>query len=137
MELRVFRSGDFSRGIIVQWISQIALFGTMFLVPLFLQQAKEYSAFDTGLIMLPQAIAAGLFMPIGGKLYDKIGARPLVLLGMLLVTAAAFILSTIDASSGLVMIMFPLALLGAGMGLSMMPLNTHLMQSAREISSAV
>ena len=60
----------------------------------------------------------GLFMPIGGKLYDKIGARPLVLLGMLLVTAAAFILSTIDASSGLVMIMFPLALLGAGMGLS-------------------
>ena len=56
----------------------------MFLVPLFLQQAKEYSAFDTGLIMLPQAIAAGLFMPIGGKLYNIIGARPLVLLGMLL-----------------------------------------------------
>jgi EmrB/QacA subfamily drug resistance transporter len=138
LELRVFRSGDFSRGIIVQWISQIALFGTMFLVPLFLQQAKEYSAFDTGLIMLPQAIAAGLFMPIGGKLYDKIGARPLVLLGMLLVTAAAFILSTIDASSGLVMIMFPLALLGAGMGLSMMPLNTHLMQSApRDLVSRV
>ncbi|BBH18724.1 MFS transporter [Paenibacillus baekrokdamisoli] len=138
LELRVFRSGGFTRGIIVQWISQIALFGTMFLVPLFLQQAKGYSAFDTGLIMLPQAIAAGVFMPIGGKLYDKIGARPLVLIGMLLVTAAAFILSTVDANSGLSTIMIPLALLGAGMGLSMMPLNTHLMQAApRDLVSRV
>ncbi|RAP77455.1 DHA2 family efflux MFS transporter permease subunit [Paenibacillus montanisoli] len=138
LELRVFRSADFSKGIVVQWISQIALFGTMFLVPLFLQQAQHYSAFDTGLIMLPQAIAAGVFMPIGGKLYDKIGARPLVLIGMLLVTLAAFILSNVDADSGLMMIMGPLALLGAGMGLSMMPLNTHLMQSApRDLVSRV
>ncbi|SFS52415.1 DHA2 family efflux MFS transporter permease subunit [Paenibacillus sp. BC26] len=138
LELRVFRSMDFTKGIVVQWISQIALFGTMFLVPLFLQQAQHYTAFDTGLIMLPQAIAAGLFMPIGGMLYDKIGARPLVFVGMLIVTIAAYILSHVDASSGKMMIMGPLALLGAGMGMSMMPLNTHLMQSApRDLVSRV
>ncbi|SEN74220.1 DHA2 family efflux MFS transporter permease subunit [Paenibacillus sp. OV219] len=138
LELRVFRSSDFSRGIVVQWISQIALFGTMFLVPMLLQQALGYSAFKTGLIMLPQAIAAGLFMPIGGKLFDKVGARPLVFTGMLLVTVASFILSRVDEASGLMMIMGPLSLLGAGMGLSMMPLNTHLMQSApRDLVSRV
>ncbi|MFC4810854.1 DHA2 family efflux MFS transporter permease subunit [Paenibacillus sp. GCM10023250] len=138
LELRVFRSSDFSRGIIVQWISQIALFGTMFLVPVFLQNAHGKGALDTGLIMLPQAIAAGVFMPIGGKLFDKIGARPLVFVGMLLVTVAAFILSRVDAESSMMMIMGPLALLGAGMGLSMMPLNTHLMQSApRELVGRV
>ncbi|MDF2815974.1 MAG: family efflux transporter permease subunit [Paenibacillus sp.] len=130
LELRVFRSSDFTRGIIVQWISQIALFGTMFLIPLFLQQAKGYSAFDTGLIMLPQALAAGLFMPIGGKLYDRLGARPLVVTGMAIVTCAAFILTRINADDGIMMIIIPLALLGAGMGISMMPLNTHLIQSA-------
>lgn len=130
LELRVFKSMDFSKGIVVQWISQVALFGTMFLVPLFLQDAKGYTAFDTGLIMLPQALAAGLFMPISGILYDKIGARPLVLTGMGLVTVASFILSQVNAESGLWMIIVPLSLLGAGMGLSMMPLNTHLMQSA-------
>lgn len=130
LELRVFRSRDFTRGIIVQWIAQIALFGTLFMIPLFLQQAKGYTAFDTGLIMLPQAISAAVFMPIGGKLYDRLGARPLVVIGMLIVTSAAYIMSGVEAEDGVIMMMIPLALLGAGMGISMMPLNTHLIQSA-------
>lgn len=130
LELRVFRSGNFTRGIIVQWVSQFALFGSFFLVPLFLQQAHGYSAFKTGLIMLPQAIASGLFMPIGGRLSDRFGARPMVLSGMVLVVAAALLLSNMSANDGDIMVMLPLALLGAGMGLFMMPLNTHLIQSA-------
>ncbi|KIL37534.1 MFS transporter [Cohnella kolymensis] len=130
LELRVFGSGSFTKGIIVQWVSQIGLFGTMFMVPLFLQQAKGYSAFETGLIMLPQAVLSGLFMPIGGKLSDRFGARPLVLAGMLIATVSAYMLSNISASDGILSVMLPLAMLGAGMGLFMMPLNTHLMQSA-------
>lgn len=130
IELRVFRAGSFSRGIIVQWVSQIAMFGTMFLVPLYLQGAMGYSPLKTGLIMLPQAIASGVFMPIGGKLSDKIGARPLVLVGMALTAASALLLSNISADDGIIMVVIPLAMLGAGMGLFMMPLNTHLIQSA-------
>lgn len=130
LELRVFRSGNFTKGIIVQWISQIAMFGTMFLVPLYLQQAHGYSPLKTGLIMLPQALASGLFMPIGGKLSDRFGARPLVLAGMALTTISAFLLSNISGDSGVGTVILPLALLGAGMGLFMMPLNNHLIQSA-------
>ncbi|WP_261304283.1 MDR family MFS transporter [Paenibacillus andongensis] len=130
LELRVFRSGNFTKGIIVQWISQIAMFGTMFLVPLYLQQAHGYSPLKTGLIMLPQALASGLFMPIGGKLSDRFGARPLVLAGMALTTISALLLSNISADSGIGTVILPLALLGAGMGLFMMPLNNHLIQSA-------
>ncbi len=130
LELRVFRSGNFTKGILVQWVSQIALFGTLFLVPLFLQQAKGYSPMEAGLMMLPQALASGLFMPIGGKLSDRFGARPLVLVGMTITTVAAFLLSNISADDGKLAIMLPLGLLGAGMGLFMMPLNTHLIQSA-------
>jgi len=130
LELRVFRSGNFTKGIIVQWVSQIALFGTLFLVPLFLQQAKGYSPMEAGLMMLPQAIASGLFMPIGGKLSDRFGARPLVMIGMTITTVAAFLLSNISADDGKLAIMLPLGLLGAGMGMFMMPLNTHLIQSA-------
>ncbi|MFC4303261.1 DHA2 family efflux MFS transporter permease subunit [Cohnella boryungensis] len=130
LELRVFRSGNFTKGIIVQWVSQIAMFGTMFLVPLFLQQAKGYSPMESGLMMLPQALASGLFMPIGGKLSDRFGARPLVMVGMVITTVAAFLLSNISADDGKLAIMLPLGLLGAGMGLFMMPLNTHLIQSA-------
>ncbi|WP_141432239.1 DHA2 family efflux MFS transporter permease subunit [Bacillus sp. 03113] len=130
LELRVFRSADFTRGIIVQWITQIALFGTMFLVPLFLQQGKGFSAFDSGLAVLPQAIAAAVFMPIGGRLFDRFGARPVVIAGLISVTSAAFLLSGISAEDGARALILPLALLGAGMGLSMMPLNTHIIQAA-------
>ncbi|WP_169083012.1 DHA2 family efflux MFS transporter permease subunit [Paenibacillus sp. PL91] len=138
LELRVFKSGHFTRGIVLQWIVQIALFGTLFLIPIFLQIAKGYSAFDTGLILLPQAIAAGIFMPIGGKLFDRFGARPIVIAGLSLVTIAGFILSQISVDTTLLTLMIPLAMLGAGMGLSMMPLNTHIMQSApRELVSRV
>ncbi|WP_028610957.1 MDR family MFS transporter [Paenibacillus harenae] len=138
LELRVFKSSDFTRGILLQWILQIALFGTLFLAPVFLQIAKGYSAFDTGLILLPQAIAAGIFMPISGKLFDRFGARPVVIAGLVIVTIAAFMLSGISAGTSLPMLMIPLALLGAGMGLSMMPLNTHIMQSApKELVSRV
>ncbi|MBB6731756.1 DHA2 family efflux MFS transporter permease subunit [Cohnella zeiphila] len=130
LELRVFRSGNFTRGIVVQWVSQFALFGSFFLVPVFLQSAKGYTAFDTGLIMLPQAIASGVFMPIGGRLSDRFGARPLVLAGMIFVIGATALLANLDANDGKIMVMIPLALLGAGMGLFMMPLNTHLIQSS-------
>jgi EmrB/QacA subfamily drug resistance transporter len=130
LELRVFRSLDFSKAIVIQWISQIALFGTMFLIPLFLQQAKGLSAFDTGLIMLPQALAAGIFMPIAGALFDKIGARPLVMSGMAIVTGAAYLLTQISSTGANSELILPLVLLGAGMGLSMMPLNTHLIQAS-------
>ncbi|MGH2410356.1 MAG: DHA2 family efflux MFS transporter permease subunit, partial [Chloroflexota bacterium] len=70
LELRVFRSIDFSLGIVAQWIGQFSLFGTLFLVPLFLEQARGYGAFDAGLSMLPYAIAAAIFMPLGGALFD-------------------------------------------------------------------
>lgn len=130
LELRIFRSRDFLRGIIVQWVAQIALFGTIFLIPMLLIRVKGYTAMESGLIMLPQALASGIFMPLGGRLFDKIGVRPLLVTGLCLVSSAAYLLSHISADDGIVFIMITLAMLGAGMGLSMMPLNTYLIQAA-------
>lgn len=138
LELRVFRSPDFSWAIVVQWISQFALFGTLFLVPLFLQEARGYGAFDTGLILLPQAIAAGVFMPIGGTLFDRIGARPLVIGGSILIAIAGYLLAGVSATTRGTDLIAPLVLMGAGMGLMMMPLNTQVINaSPRRLVSRV
>jgi EmrB/QacA subfamily drug resistance transporter len=130
LELRVFRSVDFSLAIITQWVGQAALFGALFLVPLFLQQVRGYGAFDTGLFTLPQAIAAGVFMPIGGRLFDRIGARVPVILGLVLVTGSTWFLAQITATTTGEDLRWVLAMRGAGMGLMMMPLTTHLLNSA-------
>ncbi|HEY8743085.1 MAG TPA: DHA2 family efflux MFS transporter permease subunit, partial [Chloroflexota bacterium] len=130
LELRVFQSSEFVRAILVQWVGQFALFGSLFLVPLFLQQVRGYGAFDTGLILLPQALASAVFMPIGGILFDRIGARPLVLVGLGLIAVATFMLAHVGVTTQGGDLILPLSLSGAGMGLMFMSLNTHLLNAA-------
>ncbi|MNK27321.1 putative transport protein HsrA [compost metagenome] len=138
LELRVFQSSDFTRGIIIAWISQIALFGAILLMPLYLQQVRHYTPLESGLTVLPQALASGLFMPIGGRLFDKIGARPLVIVGLSVITGALFMLSNISVDTASWFIITALIMMGAGMGLSMMAINTHVLQAApRKLVSRV
>jgi EmrB/QacA subfamily drug resistance transporter len=130
LELRVFRSSDFTRGIVIAWMAQIALFGVMVLIPLFYQSVRGFGPLKTGLVMLPQALATAVMMPIGGKLFDKIGARPLAVTGLGIITAALFMLSRITPDTSLAYIMISLTMVGGGMGLSMMSVNTHVLQAA-------
>jgi EmrB/QacA subfamily drug resistance transporter len=126
LELRVFRHRDFSLGILTQWAAVAAMFGTFFLMPLYLQQVRGYGAFETGLYTLPIAIASALFMQVGGRVFDRVGPRPPVLLGMTLIGASLWLLSGLGGATTGEQLRVPLALLGAGMG-SMMVLNTHLL----------
>ncbi|SET37831.1 DHA2 family efflux MFS transporter permease subunit [Paenibacillus sp. NFR01] len=130
LELRVFRSSDFTRGIILSWVTQAALFGSMLFTPLYLQQIRQYTPLETGLILLPQALASGIGMPIGGRLFDKIGARPLAFVGLSIISGGLYLLSGISADTTLPFIMMCLAMMGLGMGLTMMPVNTHVLNSA-------
>ncbi|USB31878.1 MDR family MFS transporter [Paenibacillus sp. YPG26] len=130
LELRVFKSSDFTRGIIISWISQIALFGAILLMPLYLQNVRQYTPLESGLTVLPQALASGLFMPIGGRLFDKIGARPLVLVGLSVITSSLIMLANISVDTASWFIITALTMMGAGMGLSMMAVNTHVLQAA-------
>jgi MFS family permease len=130
LELRVFRSIDFSATIVVQWVSMIALFGGIYLLPLFLQQVRNFGAYDTGRIMMAQAIAAGIFMPIGGRLFDRIGARPLAVVGLSLVTVGTYMLTSLSATTSGGDLILSLVLRGMGMGLMMMAVNTHLLNAA-------
>lgn len=130
LELRILRSSDFSTGILVQWIAQFGLYGALFLLPQFLQQARGFGAFDTGLSMLPQAIASGLMMPIAGILFDRIGVRWLVVCGLSLVSGALFQYSHVDLATQSKDLILPLIMCGAGMGMMVMPMNTHLLNKA-------
>ena len=130
LELRAFRSSDFTRGIVLTWAAQVTLFGSMILMPLYLQQVKSYSPLETGLILLPQALASTIFMPISGRLYDKIGARPLAFIGLGIITVALYMFSRVTPDTHLITVMVCLGLMGCGMGLTMMPLNTHVLASA-------
>lgn len=130
LELRVFRSRAFTLGIMTQWATIAGLFGTMFLMPLFLQQVWGYGSFDTGVFTLPHALAAALFMPLGGRIFDRFGARASVLPGLALVVLSQGLLAETTAGRLGLDIRFVLAIQGAGMGLSMMSVGTYVLNSA-------
>ncbi|MDQ6419672.1 DHA2 family efflux MFS transporter permease subunit [Paenibacillus sp. LHD-117] len=130
LELKVFKSSDFTRSIILTWIVQLALFGAMLIVPLYLQGVMHYTALETGWILMPYALCAGIGMPISGRLFDKIGARPLAFAGLSVVSIALFILSGISVDTPLWVIILCICIMGIGMGFSMMPLNTHVLNAA-------
>lgn len=129
LELRAFKSVDFTRGIIISWIMQAAMFGSVLLFPLLLQQIRGFTPLTTGLILLPQAVGSMIFMPMAGKLFDKVGARPPLVAGMTLMSIALFTMSFVRIGTPLFLIMIVLFLMGSGMGLSMMSLNTHVLNA--------
>ncbi len=130
LELRVFKSMSFTRGIFTQWTMQFVMFGVIFLVPFYMQRLMGMTAFEAGYWTLPQALAAGFLMPVGGRLYDKIGPRPLVITGLTFVAIGAFLISKVTPQDAASAFLIPRILFGAGMGMSFLSLNTFLMQSA-------
>jgi EmrB/QacA subfamily drug resistance transporter len=130
LELRVFARRDFTLAIVTQWAGFGAIFGTFFLVPLFLQDVRAYGALQTGLFTLPQAVAAAVFMQISGRAFDRFGVRLPVLLGLTLVATSMWLLSGLSGATTGEDLRLPLFLLGAGMGSMMMALNTHVLSAA-------
>ena len=106
------------------------MFDTFFLVPVFLQQVRGYGAFETGIYILPTAIASAIFTQIGGRAFDRVGVRPPVLAGVTLIAAAMWLMTSLNGQTTGIGLIAPLTCLEAGMGLMMMALNTHLLNTA-------
>jgi EmrB/QacA subfamily drug resistance transporter len=130
LNLRVFRSRDFTLGVLTQWAAVAAMFGTFFLVPLFLQQVRGYGALETGVFTLPAAIMSAIFMQLGGRAFDRLGVRPPLLFGLTLIGASLWMMSGLSGDATGLDLLLPMALMGSGMGSMMMALNTHVLNSA-------
>lgn len=130
LELRAFRTVRFRRGILASWIQYIALNGSIVFVPQYLQNFKGYTPLQAGIVMSMLAITSGLLMPIGGKLFDRVGIRPLAFSGLGVIAFALVGLSQLNGQAGGILIGGIVGLLGVGMGLCMMSLNTYILQSA-------
>lgn len=124
LDLSVLKSPTFSMSLIITMINTIGLFGGLFLFPIYLENLRGYPPMDTGLFMLPAALASALVMPIAGRLYDRVGAKPVVLLGLTLAITSSYGLSHININTELWRVQILLVLRAMGIGFSMMPVNT-------------
>lgn len=88
LDLRILRSGTYSKGLIVMAVAFLAMLGSMMLLPLYLQNLRELSPLETGLLVMPGGLAMGLLGPLVGRVYDRLGGRILVIPGSIGITAA-------------------------------------------------
>lgn len=124
LDLRVFAHGSFAVANLITVIVTVGLFAGIFYVPLFLQTVAGYGAMKTGLMLMPSALATALTMGLSGRLYDKIGARPLVIPGLLILAYTTYLLHNLSVNSSVGDVVLWLSLRGLGIGLTMMPAMT-------------
>ena len=99
VNLRVLASGQFAAAACVAWIFGLGMFGTVYLVPLFVQSIQGYTPLASGLLLMPGGLMLGLMMPIGGYLSDRLPARALIVTGLLCFAASSYWMGGVDANA--------------------------------------
>ncbi|MFG3343271.1 MDR family MFS transporter [Glycomyces sp. NPDC048151] len=124
MDLRVFKSRSFTVGIIMLLVSMATLFGSLILLPLYLQGVLGLDTLETGLVVLPGGLAMGLSGPIVGRIFDKVGPRPLVIPGAVVLAGALGLMTMLDQTSEVWFVVVIHVLLSLGLSSLMTPLMT-------------
>jgi EmrB/QacA subfamily drug resistance transporter len=124
LDVRVFRSWPYTNSLLLISVLSVGLFASLFYIPLFLQQAQGLGAFEAGLVLMPQALVMAVFMPLAGRLYDRVGARWPAVAGLLIVAYATYLMQDFRVTTPQSEIIGLLCLRAVGMGLSMMPIMT-------------
>jgi nitrate/nitrite transporter NarK len=132
VDLALFRQSAFSIGNAASFMSYAALFGIFFLMPFVFVRVYQDSALAAGLRLSIVPVMLGVIAPIGGLLYDRLGARIVTVSGMLFCVAGLVLLfTTADGTPGsLPLVMLALAAFGVGQGLFTPPNNSAIMAAA-------
>jgi len=137
IDLSLFTNPVFSAVLIVSAIRSVALFGGIFLLPLFVQRLMGFDEISSGLLMLPGALMLGIFMPIGGWLGDKVGPRWPTLVGLIGLGYFMFLYRTLDINTSSWGVIAPTLLRGICMPLLMAPIIAAAMNSVPRHKTAM
>ena len=124
IDFRVLRHRQMWVGTLLGVVMGIGLYAMSFTLPVFLQGNLHMTAEQTGIVLLPGAIATALSMVLAGRLSNRVDPRLLITVGTLIFAAAAWELSRITGLSGAADFFWPLILRGVGLGLMFVPLTT-------------
>jgi len=124
INFRVLKSRQLAAGVSIAAVLGLALFGSIFVLPIFLQNLHGLTANQTGLVILPGAIASAVTMAFVGKNANRLDARVTVTIGAVFFFIAMWMLSRMTLASGPGETFWPLILRGVGLGLIFVPLTS-------------
>jgi DHA2 family multidrug resistance protein len=125
IDFHILRDRQLATGVVMGGLLGFALFGSVFVLPVFLQSLHSFTANQTGMVILPGAIASAITMAIlGKKLRSVPDGRPVIVVGAVLFGVCMWQLAAMTMDSGKPDLFWPLVLRGVGLGLIFIPLNS-------------
>ncbi|GAA1848299.1 DHA2 family efflux MFS transporter permease subunit [Pseudonocardia ailaonensis] len=124
LDLRPLTIRPFVVSVALVVLGMMSLFGALILLPLYMQDVLKVSAFVTGLAVLPGGLVMGLLGPIVGRLYDRVGARPLVIPGAVVLALSLWGFTTIGAATPIGLLVGLHVVLMTSLSLMFTPLMT-------------
>ncbi|MFD0619940.1 DHA2 family efflux MFS transporter permease subunit [Paenibacillus sp. GCM10027629] len=125
LNLTVFKNLTFTMSTVVSVIVNMAMFGAMLLLPIYVQNIRGYTALESGLLLLPGALLMGVMSPISGTLFDKFGVRPLAIIGLLITSITTYQFTKLTDESTYYHLMTLYALRSFGISFIMMTIMTE------------
>jgi DHA2 family lincomycin resistance protein-like MFS transporter len=124
LDLRPLSHRSFTVPLILMILGMMSLFGVLILLPLYMQDVLHVSAFVTGLAVLPGGLVMGILGPFVGRLYDRVGARPLAVPGTVVLALALWGFTTLGESTPIAMLIGLHVALVVGLSFMFTPLMT-------------
>jgi EmrB/QacA subfamily drug resistance transporter len=124
VNLAVFRSFPFCLSLVLLSITITGLFSGLYFLPQFLQVVQGLQELDSGLVMLPAALVMVVLMPVAGRIFDLIGPRYPVMIGLAILAYGSYLMAGITVDTPRGDIEMWLAIRNVGIGLGMMPIMT-------------
>lgn len=124
VNVRVFRIRTYSTGVFLMTVLGFVLYGSMVLLPIFLQTLLGYSALDAGVAMLPRGLGSFIAMPLVGILMSKFEPRKLLTFGLTVAACSFWFLARINLNAGYWDLFWPQFVQGMSLGFIFVPLTT-------------
>ena len=137
VDFQFFRSRSFLGANLVAFIVSFAMLAMFFFLALYMQNIKGYSPLQAGVRFLPSTVVIILVAPIAGRLSDRIGPRPLMTAGLLIVASSLFWQGHLQVDTSYGFLIGAFMLMGLGMGLVMSPMSTAGMNAVEPSKAGV
>lgn len=124
LDLRTFRARTFTTATVLMMLMMATLLGTIVLLPIYMQTVLGLDPLGTGLLLLPGGLLMGLLGPVVGRLYDRVGARTLMVPGTIATSLALWSTTLFSATSSVWLVLGFHLLLSAGLAFVFTPLFT-------------
>jgi EmrB/QacA subfamily drug resistance transporter len=124
IDLRFFRSIPFASATMIAVCAFASWGAFLFMMSLYLQGQRGFSALHTGLVYLPVAVGALIFSPLSGRLVGRFGSRPSLFVAGTLITAATLMLTRLTATTPVWHLVSIFALFGIGFSMVNAPITT-------------